>query len=262
MRSARAAALVALAAAAFLTCGFADLAAQGVVSRTPNITDGWVTSTGTFQFNFNHRFWLLDTQGGQSVQNTPSFLIGVPLPGRILLGGLYASNAQVAAKPSEWEVLARWAPDAALGPLTWALTAAYNGGAESPDGELSVRLPIALPESSPVDSIGVLGAARVFSEALGDGNSGWFAGGGLVLHFGEGFAISGDAGQASIDGETEKPTEVWGAALQYRIPASPHTISLQATNSRTASLQGASFGRRTVWGFEFTIPIDLDRYFQ
>jgi hypothetical protein len=260
--AARTVATAFLAAAALLPQGSAGLAAQGVVSRSPNITDGWVSSTGTIQFNFNHRFWLIDTQGGQSVQNTPSFLIGIPLPGPLLLGTHYASNAQVAAKPGEWEVFARWAPDAALGPLTWALTAAYNGGAESPDGELSVRLPIALPESSPVDSIGILGAARVFSDALGDGNSGWFAGGGLVLHFGEGFAISGDAGQASVDGETEKPTEVWGAALQYRIPASPHTVSLQATNSRTASLQGASFGRRTVWGFEFTIPISLDRYFQ
>jgi hypothetical protein len=230
-----------------------------VVSRTPNLTDGWVTSTGTLQFNFNHRFWLLDTEQGHSVQNTPSFLIGVPLPRNLLLGGQYASNSQAAGRPSEWEALARWAPDAALGPLTWALTGAYNGAAESVDGELSVRLPIALPESSPIDSIGVLGAGRVFSDVYDSGEPGWFAGGGLVLHFGEGFAIAGDAGQASVDGETA--TEVWGAALQFRIPVSPHTFSLQATNSRTGTLQGSSLGRRTVWGFEFTIPISLDRYF-
>jgi hypothetical protein len=249
-----------LAAATVLAFSTARLAAQGVVSRTPNLTDGWVESTGTLQFNFNHRFWLIDTAQGHSVQNTPSFVLAVPLPGRLLLGGQYASNAQVAGGPSEWEVLARWAPNAALGPLTWALTGAYNGTAKSTDGELSVRLPIALPESSPVDSIGVLGAGRFFADVYDGGESGWFAGGGLVLHFGDGFSIAGDAGQETVDGETL--TEVWGAALQFRIPVSPHTLSLMATNARTGTLQGSSFGRRTVWGFEFTIPINLDRYFQ
>jgi hypothetical protein len=249
----------ALAVTVLLPSWFSGLAAQGVVSRSPNLTDGWVTSTGTIQFNFNHRFWVLDTQQGHSVQNTPSFLFGVPLPGRLLLGTQYASNSQAARKNSEWEAFVRWAPEASLGPLTWALTGAYNGAAESADGELSVRLPIGLPESSPIDSIGVLGAGRFFADAYNDGESGWFAGGGLVLHFGEGFSIAGDAGQASVDGETA--TEVWGAALQFRIPVSPHTVSLMATNARTGTLQGSSFGRRTVWGFEFTIPISLDRYF-
>jgi hypothetical protein len=250
-----------LAAACLLPCSFAGLAAaQGVVSRSPNLTDGWVEATGTLQFNFNHRFWLLDTPQGHSVQNTPSFLLAAPLPGPLLLGGQYASNSQQAGQPSEWEVFVRWAPGAALGPLTWALTGAYNGAAESTDGELAVRLPIALPEGSPVDSIGLLGAGRIFADVYDEGVPGWFAGGGVVLHFGEGFSISGDAGQATVD--SEAATEVWGAALQFRIPVSPHTLSLIATNARTGTLQGSSLGRRTVWGFEFTIPISLDRYFQ
>jgi hypothetical protein len=248
----------ALATTALFPSSFAGLAAQGVVSRSPNLTDGWVTGTGTLQFNFNHRFWLIDTQQGHSVQNTPSFLLAAPLPGSLLVGGQYASNSQSAGRTNEWEVFARWAPSAAIGPLSWALTGAYNGAAKSVDGELSARLPIALPESSPIDSIGVLGAGRVFADVYDSGESAWFAGGGLVLHVGEGVSIAGDAGQASVGGDAAR--KVWGAALQLRIPVSPHTVSIMATNSRTGTLQGSSFGRRTVWGFEFTIPISLDRY--
>jgi plastocyanin len=54
----------------------------------------------------------------------------------------------------------------------------------------------------------------------------------------------------------------WSAGLQLAIPNTPHTLSLQATNTNTATLQGGSRGgslRR--YGFEFTIPITLARYF-
>ena len=54
----------------------------------------------------------------------------------------------------------------------------------------------------------------------------------------------------------------WGAALQLAIPYSPHTFSLQVTNTTTATLQGASRGANKVrGGFEFTIPFTLSRYF-
>jgi hypothetical protein len=133
------------------------------------------------------------------------------------------------------------------------LTGAYNHSAGSADGELSLRAPIHLPESSPVDSISVLGAVRLLGDALDTGETGWFVGGGGVLHFGDGFAVSADGGKLSVDGL--EPKSVWGAALQMRIPRSPHTIALVASNTRTATLQGASAGTRTYWGFEFTIPV-------
>ncbi|MFV2007189.1 MAG: plastocyanin/azurin family copper-binding protein, partial [Longimicrobiales bacterium] len=42
----------------------------------------------------------------------------------------------------------------------------------------------------------------------------------------------------------------------------PHTISLQLSNARTATLQGSSFGDGQVrYGFEFTIPFTVSRYF-
>src|SRR5439155_17942958 len=42
----------------------------------------------------------------------------------------------------------------------------------------------------------------------------------------------------------------------------PHTLSLQATNTLVNTLQGASRGTKDVrYGFEFTVPLTLRRYF-
>jgi plastocyanin len=50
--------------------------------------------------------------------------------------------------------------------------------------------------------------------------------------------------------------------VQLAIPYSPHTFSLQVSNTTTATLQGASRGVDKVrGGFEFTIPFTLSRYF-
>lgn len=46
------------------------------------------------------------------------------------------------------------------------------------------------------------------------------------------------------------------------IPLTPHTVSLQATNTLVTTLQGASRGTSDIrYGFEFTIPLTLRRYF-
>ena len=237
----------------FLLIGLApcSVAAQGVVSRTSNLTDGWVSSPGTIQFNFNHRFRLISTTQGNTVLNSPSFLLGVPLPGDLLVAGRYASDSRVAEdRVNEWEAFARWAPPIPTGRADLAISVAYNRAAESADAELAVRIPIGLPESSPVDSIGFLGAGRVLSETGGSDGTGWFMGGGVVLHVGDRFSISGDGGKLSSDGPDERA--VWGAGIQVRIPTTPHTLAIQATNTRTGTLQGASVGDQTYWGFEFT----------
>jgi plastocyanin len=54
----------------------------------------------------------------------------------------------------------------------------------------------------------------------------------------------------------------WSAGLQLAIPFTPHTLSLQATNTLVSTLQGASRGTSDVrYGFEFTVPLTLARYF-
>jgi plastocyanin len=54
----------------------------------------------------------------------------------------------------------------------------------------------------------------------------------------------------------------WSAGIQLHIPTTPHSLSLHASNAHTTTLQGASIGGNgTLWGFEFTIPVTLSRYF-
>jgi plastocyanin len=55
----------------------------------------------------------------------------------------------------------------------------------------------------------------------------------------------------------------WGAGAQLRIPYSPHTFSIQVTNTQSGSIEGSSRGVRGAHmaGFEFTVPFTLSRYF-
>jgi plastocyanin len=55
---------------------------------------------------------------------------------------------------------------------------------------------------------------------------------------------------------------VWGVGLQMGIPATPHSFSVHLSNANTSTLQGSSraAGNRR-WGFEFTVPITLSRFF-
>ena len=85
-------------------------------------------------------------------------------------------------------------------------------------------------------------------------------GGGAVLRLNRWFALAGDF-TTLLD---RRPGEeaAWGAGLQIAIPYSPHSLSLQVTNTNTATLQGSSRGvDRVRGGFEFTIPFTLSRYF-
>jgi hypothetical protein len=64
-------------------------------------------------------------------------------------------------------------------------------------------------------------------------------------------------------GPPPPPGTAWGAGAQIQIPSTPHTLSIQAVNTNTASIQGSSRGSGPDFtlGFEFTIPITLARYF-
>ncbi|MEX0935780.1 MAG: plastocyanin/azurin family copper-binding protein [Gemmatimonadota bacterium] len=232
--------------------------AQDALPRAINLTDGWVGEPGALHFNFDHRFRLVSA--ADKVLNSPSFLLAAPLPGNLIVGGWYASRSELAdGRVNEWETFGRWAPPIARENLGPALSVAYNGSARSVDGELSLRRAFAVPDGVPVDSIALLGSARAFSDVADTGDGGWFWGGGLVLHLRDGLALAGDAGRIQTDGPDLRG--VWGAGLQFRVPTTPHTVSLRASNTNTATLQGSAIGGRTSWGFEFTVPITFARYF-
>ena len=241
-------------AAAVLAVAGAPLHAQSLLERPPNLAGGWTGVPGSAYFNFLHRFDVSPAPARQ-VSNSPTFLLGYTLPGSVLLGANYATKSLVApAFPNEWEFFARAAPlRVERGfPADVAVQAGYNLAAESVDGE------VALARS--LGRLRVLAAARAFSNAYFADEARFAAAAGAVLTLHRYVALAGDVAALFDRAEDEEPA--WGAALQLAIPYTPHTFSLQATNTRTGTLQGASRGSsETHYGFEFTVPITLSRYF-
>lgn len=237
------------------------LSAQSALPRTPNLSGGWVGEPGAVHFNFLHRFNLVGADDNV-VTNTPTLLLAAPLPQRSLVGLQYASNSLVTSgEQNEWELFGRWAPLEVAGgaPVDLAVTAVYNEAAGSGDGEVSVAVPMG--------PLRILGAARAFSDLAGTGEAALAVGGGAAWRLSDGISLAADLMSASD--RPDNRTVAWGAAVQVRIPLTPHTLSLQATNTRTSTLQGSSIGHREaqsddhriVWGFEFTIPFTFSRYF-
>lgn len=243
-----------LAAAAFVVAAAllpTGAVAQAATQRTPNLVDGWVGRPGTLEFHVGHRFRRVPAGQEHRLVNAPTILFAVPVPGNVLLGARYSSNSNVSpTRANEWEGFVRWAPSPPEWPVDVAVTGAYNAHPGSLDGELSVALP-----AGPVR---LLGAARAFSNAYDSDGTGWFVGGGVVVPLTRSVALAGDIGALELEGDQDT-RRVWGAGLQVQIPTTPHTFSIQVTNTRTATLQGSSLGRRTLWGFEFTVPLTLAR---
>ncbi|MGH7605788.1 MAG: cupredoxin domain-containing protein [Gemmatimonadales bacterium] len=244
---------VAVVAAVAVTIALADprgAAAQSVLLRPPNLSGGWLGLPGTLQFNFLHRFGVSDPPL-RKVTNSPTFVLSYPLTGFLTLGTSYATSSDVTpAFPNEWELFARVAGPA--GPLDVAAQAGYNQAAESMDGEITL--------GAEAGRIRLLAVGRVLSNGYNDDELRFAAGGGAVLRVTDGLALAGDV-TALFERETGEEI-AWGAGLQLAIPYSPHTLSLQVTNTNTATLQGLSRGIDQVrGGFEFTIPFTLSRYF-
>ncbi len=233
-----------------------SLGAQSVLDRSPNLSNGWVGSPGVLHFHLVHRFWMADLGDERKVTNSPTMLAALPLPSGFMAGAQFASNSFVAGdRANEWEAFLRWAPlDRWDGPLRAAVTGARNGAAGSWDADLTLALRPAIADSR----VTLIGSARRLGDAFGNGEAGVGATVGASLQVTEGLALAGDIGSLRVAGEDEGTT--WGAGIQLRIPATPHTLSIQVANTRTATLQGISTPFRTTWGFEFTVPLTAARY--
>ena len=228
---------------------------QSLLERSPNVTGAWVGAPGVLHFNFLHRF-TPGSAPARKVTSSPTFLVAAGLPGRTLVGFNYATNSDVAPRyPNEWEFFGRYAPLAQESgrPLDVAVQGGYNLAARSADGELSL--------GRRLGPLRVRAAARFLSDAYDLGEHRGVLAGGAVLRLGRYAALAGD--YAAMPHRPPGYADAWSAALQLAIPYSPHTLSLQATNANTATLQGTSAarGHQRRYGFEFTIPITLRRYF-
>ena len=237
--------------AALLLVGVAPLSGQTALERTPNVEGVWGSAPGTIHFHFLHRFDVSEAPL-RKVINSPTFLLAAGLPGDVLAGGRYASNSLLVARhPNEWEVFARWAAlSAESAPVELAVQAGWNGTAESVDGEVVA--------GRSVGPVKVTVGGRAFSALRGEeGRAALLAGGRLRIH--RWVALAADAAQVL---GTDAPDMAWSAGLQLEIPYTPHSLSLHASNARTTTLQGSTIGLEDPWwGFEFTVPMTLSRWF-
>ncbi|HUQ19576.1 MAG TPA: plastocyanin/azurin family copper-binding protein [Gemmatimonadaceae bacterium] len=228
--------------------------AQSLLERSPNVSGDWTGSPGTLYFHFIHRF---STSGSpeRKVTNVPTFLLGAGLPKRFLIGVNYSTNSDLAPRfPNEWELFARWNPlsEDNGSPIDVGGQVGYNNAAEGVDGELSLARRFGI--------IRVIAAGRALSNPLEEGSVRYAAAGAAVLRLGTYLSLTGDV--ASLTNRTPAERVAWSAGVHFAIPLTPHTVSLQATNTLVNTLQGSSRGTSIVrYGFEFTIPLTLRRYF-
>lgn len=232
---------------ALLAVGVPDVAScQSVLERPPNLSGGWLGAPGTLQFNFVHRFGVGDPPT-RKVTNSPTFLLSYKVAPPLLIGFSYATSSDVAPSfPNEWEFFARY------GRSGLALQGGYNQAAESFDAELTA--------ARTFGSLRAMAVGRVLSNGYLSDTTRYAVGAGATLRLNQWFALAGDVTTLLDRGTGEEMA--WGAGLQIAIPYSPHSLSLQVTNTNTATLQGVSRGIDQVrGGFEFTIPFTLSRYF-
>jgi hypothetical protein len=247
-----------LSLAALLLVASAPAAiAQGVVDRTPNLDDGWTVPIGVIQFNFLHRFEV-SPPPARKVTNFPNFRLATGLPYGFNVDLDYATNSTVfTGIPNEYQLALRRPVlrQARGAPLDLTATAGYAFAPQSVDGEVSL--------ARRIGPVRLLGTVRGMTDGYDVQRSLWGVGSGAVVRVTSWLSFAGD-----VFGIVNAPDgaglgTAWGAGAQLRIPYSPHTFSIQVTNTQSASIEGSSRGVRGVHmgGFEFTIPFTLSRYF-
>ena len=234
--------------------GGREAVAQTTLDRTPNLSGAWVGASGVLHFNFLHRF-SISSAPERKVTATPTFLLAAALPARTLLGAHYATNSELSPRyPNEWEVFGRISPlDQELGaPIDVSAQVGYNLAAEGLDAEAAV--------ARRQGSLRVLAALRVLAEPGDGGGADVALASGVVIRLTRHLGLSADV--ATVTERAAGEEVAWGAGLSWAIPHTPHTLSLHATNTNNATLQSSSRGTgETRYGFEFTIPVTLSRYF-
>jgi plastocyanin len=247
-----------LVAAALLLASIArDSSAQSVTDRTPNLDDGWTVRPGVIQFNFLHRFEV-SAPPARKVTSFPNFHLATGLPLGLNVALDYATNSTVfSGIPNEYQLTLRRPVlrEAAGSPLDVSVVAGYNFAPQSVDGEVTL--------GRHIGPVRLLGTVRGMSSGYDVQRSLWGAGGGAVVRVTSWLSLAGDVFSLANAPDDAPGVTAWGAGAQLRIPYSPHSFSIQITNTQSGSIEGASRGVKGAHmaGFEFTIPFTLSRYF-
>jgi plastocyanin len=241
--------------------GAGALHGQSTLDRPPNMAGGWIGDGGVVRFHFLHRFHHSGAPTRQ-VSSQPTFLLAYSAA-PVLAGVHYATRSEVAAGvPNEWEPFLRASLLPRRSSAAAAVTVAWNAAARAADAELT--------GSARYGRLTALLAGRVLGGtgggSGGDGGDDGVRDGvvaviaaGAVVRLRDHVALAADLAVPASGADTRT---AWGAGLQLAIPYTPHSLSLQATNTNSATLRGASRATgRVRYGFEFTVPITLRRYF-
>jgi plastocyanin len=236
----------------------APAAAQSLMYRSPNLAGTWVPDPWVVQFDFIHRFYVAPAPS-HAVVNFPTFTLATGLGSGLAVGAWFGTKSMAglgrgAISTNETEVFARWrfwgGAEGTDG-FHVAITPAYDFLAQSVDGEVSAdyaRGPLTLE-----------GAARILSKPLGSSSGARASfGGGAVVRVTRYIALSADVGSFV----SPSVRAAWSAGVNFLIPGSPHTFSIEVSSAQTSSIQGNSIGNtfKPLYGFEFTIPLHLNRF--
>ena len=211
------------------------------------------------QFNFLHRFEV-SAPPARKVTSFPNFHVatGLPLRRRTSRSTTPPTRRSSAAFPTSTSSRSG-GRSCGKGPpeVRWtsASSAGYNFAPQSIDGELTL--------GRRLGPVRLLGTVRGMSSAYDVQRSLWGAGGGVVVRVTSWLSLAGDVFSLANAPDADPAVTAWGAGAQLRIPYSPHSFSIQVTNTQSASIEGSSRGVRGAHmaGFEFTIPFTLSRYF-
>jgi plastocyanin len=231
--------------------------AQSVTDRTPNLDDGWTVRPGVIQFNFLHRFEV-SAPPARKVTSFPNFHLATGLPYGVNIALDYATNSTVfSGIPNEYQLTLRRPVlrEGAGSPLDVSVVAGYNFAPQSADGEVTL--------GRHIRPVRLLGTVRGMSSDYDVQRSLWGAGGGAVARVTSWLSLAGDVFSLANAPDDAPGVTAWGAGAQLRIPYSPHSFSIQVTNTQSGSIEGSSRGVKGAHmaGFEFTIPFTLSRYF-
>lgn len=246
-----------------LTAFTATGLAQPLDVRTVNLEGTWVTGPHDLFFQFSHRFQIVgedadigDLFGDGKVVNYPTFALNYGLLSRAMLGVRYSSNSLIASKANEWQPYFKLLPvRTADGLFSASLLGAWNGANDSFDSELAAQLAL--------ERLTLIGAVRFFSspfDRAGESDeSEWAVAGGALIRLNKYLVAGGDYANMFTQSDAQI---AWSAGVSMRIPYTPHTFGLFATNVTSGTLEGVSFGvdGTTFWGFEFTIRLSGHRW--
>lgn len=253
--------LAALAALVFAAPGLT--AGQPLTDRTVNLEGTGVPGAHDLAFDFAHRFEIAGDAGvgdvfdDGKVVNYPTFGMAYGIGGRAAIGARYSTNSLIAGRANEWQPYAKVVPalDLLGSGTSVSVLAGWNAANESVDGEASLQRDFG--------RLRTLVAVRGFSSPLDreavEDEAEWAVAGGARLALNEHLALVGD--YANMISEPSAQV-AWSAGVAARIPYTPHTLGLYATNVTSGTLEGLSVGLDdgVFWGFSFTVPLGGERW--